>query len=79
MKRTTQAGFGQVLIVLILAGVVAAYFVKDESGVSYLDKGVHMIRYYTIDRNVDAVQKATQVKATAQAQQDRLQEELNKQ
>ena len=38
-----------------------------------------MVRHYTVDRNVDALKQANDVKATAQLQQDRLQLELDKQ
>lgn len=68
-----------VAVIGIIGIMGAAYIVKDESGVSYLEKGYAMIKHYTVDRNVDAIKQANDVKATAQLQQDRLQLELDTQ
>lgn len=79
MSHKSQSGFGMVRIVLLIGVLAVAYFMKDEHGVNYLQRGYEAGRYYTIDRNLNAIKAAEDVKATAQLQQDKLQAELNAQ
>ncbi len=55
-------GFGQILIVILIA-IVAMYFIKDDAGVRYTDKVINSIKYYTVDRNKDALNKAEGAKS----------------
>jgi hypothetical protein len=76
--KTSQSGFGKFTIIVLAALLGGAYFIKDNQGVSYLQRGIDMARYYTVTRNTDAIKAANDVKAVAQKQQDALQEELNR-
>ncbi len=75
MKKNNSGFVTTIVVVLIALGV--AYFVKDETGVSYLEKGYNIARYYVVDRNQEAVQKAKEVKDLMQNNQDTLQKEID--
>lgn len=76
MKHNQQ---GSILIKLLFLGVIAGgmYIVKDEQGVSYLEKSYGAVKYYFVDRNEDAINQAKEVQGTMQRQQDAIQEALD--
>jgi hypothetical protein len=71
MNRTNK-GFGVVTLFLLVGILTAMYFVKNENGVSYLEDAYKKLKYYTVDRGVDALEKAKDAKALMQAEQDNL-------
>ena len=77
MKKHNQQG--SILIKLLMLGVIAGgmYVVKDEKGVSYLEKSYGAVKYYFVDRNEDAINQAKEVQGTMQRQQDAIQEALD--
>lgn len=70
---------GSILIKLLFLGVIAGgmYIVKDEQGVSYLEKSYGAVKYYFVDRNEDAMNQAKEVQGKMQAQQDEIQKMLD--
>ncbi len=76
-KHTAQRG--SILIKLLMLGVIAGgmYVVKDEQGVSYLEKTYSATKYYFVDRNEDAINQAKDVQGKMQAQQDEIQKMLD--
>ena len=77
MKTHNQRG--NILIKLLVLGVIAGgmAIVKDEQGVSYLEKTYKAVKYYTVDRNEDAINQAKDVQGVMQKQQDAIQAELD--
>jgi hypothetical protein len=75
MKKN-NSGFVTTLVVIILA-LGVAYFIKDENGVSYLEKGYNAFRYYVVDRNQEAVDKAKEVRDLMQNNQSDIQKEID--
>lgn len=67
-----------VAVMGIIGVVVSEYFVKDHNGVSYLEDGYKTAKYYLVDRNQAALEGAKGAKVLIQADQDRLNAELNK-
>ncbi len=76
MKHNQQ---GSIVIKLVVLGLVAGGMavVKDEQGVSYLEKSYKAVKYYVVDRNEDAIKDAKAVQGVMQKQQDALQEALD--
>ncbi len=70
---------GSILIKLLVLGVIAGGMavVKDDQGVSYLEKTYKAVKYYTVDRNEDAINQAKDVQGVMQKQQDAIQAELD--
>jgi hypothetical protein len=75
--QATQSGFGLVGIIVIAALLGGAYTLKDEQGVSYLERGYSMARYYFVDRNQEALEGAHNAKALVDKQQAELQKAVN--
>lgn len=75
--QTTQSGLGLVGIIVIAALFGGAYTLKDEQGVSYLERGYTMARYYFVDRNQEALEGAHNTKALVDKQQAELQKAVN--
>lgn len=71
MKKTYNKGF-MAMLVLIIVAVGAAYFVKDEKGVSYAERGYKLARYYLVDRGEEAIEKAKGAQKLMQGHQDEL-------
>lgn len=76
MKHNQQ---GSIVIKLVVLGLVAGGMavVKDEQGVSYLEKSYKAVKYYVVDRNEDAIKDAKAVQGVMQQQQDMIQEALD--
>ncbi len=76
MKHNQQ---GSIVIKLVVLGLVAGGMavVKDEQGVSYLEKSYKAVKYYVVDRNEEAIKDAKAVQGVMQKQQDALQEALD--
>lgn len=76
MKHNQQ---GSIVIKLVVLGLIAGGMavVKDDQGVSYLEKSYKAVKYYTIDRNEAAIKDAKAVQGTMQRQQDMIQAELD--
>lgn len=68
----TNKGFGVITLFLLVGILTAMYFVKNENGVSYLEDTYKKVKYYTVDRGVDALDKAKDAKNLMQAEQDKL-------
>ena len=77
MKNNHQSG--SVLVYIIVLGAIAAgaYFVKDQSGKSYLEDGISMIKYYLVDRNQQAIQGAQNARDIMNKQQATLQAQVD--
>ncbi len=65
------------LIIICIIALIAGYIVKDDKGVSYLEKAYSQAHYYVVDRNKEALEKATDTKKMMQAHQDELQKMMN--
>ncbi len=63
-------GFSTISIIVLIAALGAAYYVKDEQGVSYLERGYQMAHVYAMGGNQDAVGQANTLKAKMQAHED---------
>ncbi|MBP9668944.1 MAG: hypothetical protein KBE09_01505 [Candidatus Pacebacteria bacterium] len=70
MTPSSQRGFSTVSIIVLIAAVGAAYSIKDEQGVSYLERGYQMAHHYTIGRNQDALEQANSIRMKMQAHED---------
>ncbi|MFM2415094.1 MAG: hypothetical protein RI911_787 [Candidatus Parcubacteria bacterium] len=70
---------GSIVIKLLVLGALAGglSYVKDEQGVSYLQKIIGPIKYYLVDRNEDALQQAKEVQGVMQEKQDEIQKMLD--
>lgn len=65
------------LVLVLLVAAMVLHFIKDENGVSYLETGYKMVKYYVVDRNTDALDKAKDVQEKMQKRQDALQQVLD--
>ena len=52
-------------------------FVKDDQNVRYTEKIYSIIKYYTVDRNTDAIKQATDLKQNMQKRQNDLQKMID--
>lgn len=77
--RSSQSGFGFAGIIVIVALAGGAYLMKDDHGVSYLERGYEMTRYYLFDRNQEALEAAKGAHDLLQGQQDALQRAVDEQ
>lgn len=72
MKKTKQSGFGILSIIVIVAALGVMYVMKNKDGVSYLESTYNKVKYYVVDRNVEAIDKAKEARDMMQAGQDRI-------
>lgn len=78
MNTTSQSGFGLVGLIIIIGLCASSFYIYDETGVSYGQKAVDAVKYYTIDRNTDAMEKAKDAQNTMQQRQLDIQAEITR-
>lgn len=74
--NNSQKGFGKLTLIMLIAIIAIMYFMKNDRGVSYLEDIYNKVRYYIVDRNTNAIQKARETKTMMQADQNRLKQTL---
>ena len=77
MQKTKESGFTKITFIMLLAVAGGMYLVKDEKGVSYLEKTYGAAKYYIIDRNEDALKQAKGAQNLMQGHQDELQKAID--
>ncbi len=75
--HTQQRGVSLIGIIFVFGLLGVSFVIKDESGVSYGEQAVAAVKYYTVDRNEDAMNKAQEAKEMMQKQQIKIQAELD--
>lgn len=75
--NTQQRGVSLIGIIFVFGLLGVSFVIKDESGVSYGEQAVAAVKYYTIDRNEDAMNKAQEAKDIMQGRQVEIQAELD--
>lgn len=74
-NKSKQEGFAAVFF-LIIAALGIMYVVKDKDGVNYLESTYKKVKYYTVDRGTEALQKAKEAKDMMQQHEDDLNKAL---